>query len=163
MQKGKLCRRVREIAVEVVQQVAVVARMFSADVALIRRTGGGAGDLAVPSYAAGDLFSSLAGPGLRAPQRIDEILVGFQRSRFEPHVHRGIARRENPFDAAARSRRFELTRVDGQDTGIVTIAKLPRRTHRLMALRWFFWIFPDGLRRYFKVPERAAPGFDRVR
>src|SRR5260370_1288951 len=121
-------------------------RMPSAEVALGRGPRGGDGDLAVTSCGARDFLCRFPAPRLRAPHRVDEILVGFQCSRFEPYSHRGVARSKNPFDVAARRRRFKLARIDGQDVGIVTIAKLPGRAHGLVVLRWFFWILPDGLR-----------------
>ena len=98
----------------------------------------------------------------RASQGINEILVGFKRSRFESHIQGRVARSKNSVDATTRRRRCEFTRIDGQDVGIVTIAELPGRRHRLMVFRQLFGSLPHALREDLEVPERAAPGFHRV-
>src|SRR5207244_5193196 len=124
-----------------------------AEVALESRAAGGPGDFAIPSYAARDRLGCLGRMRQRASQGINEILVGFNRSRFESHIQGRVTRSKNSVDATTRRRRCEFTRIDGQDVGLVAIAEVPGCRHRLMVFRQLFASLPHALREDLEVPE----------
>src|SRR3984893_18455149 len=74
-----------------------------------------------------------------------------------------MARRQHAIDVPSRGRSFEFAGFDGEEIWIVTVTKLPGCSHRLVVGHGLFRRVPRGLHGYFKVAERAAPGFDRAR
>src|SRR4029077_13475102 len=70
---------------------------------------------------------------------------------------------QHSIDISARGRSFEFARINRQEIRVVTIAEFPRCRYRLMMARGLFRCVPHRLYCNFKMPERAAPGFNRVR
>src|SRR5580704_12623440 len=158
----KFCRRIRDIAFDGIQCNSVVAHALAPQVAAESRMAPGPRDLAVPLRASGNPFGRVRGTTLRAANRIDEISVRLQRTRFEVYVQRRVVRRENARDRSFRRWRFEFARANGKNSGIVSVVKLPTRGYGQMARRQNLPRRPVHLSAKLEMFECIVPCFDRV-
>src|SRR5713101_4471092 len=98
----QLRRRVGQITLKEIHEHAVVTRALPAQVSLKRRAAGAAYDLAIPSYAPGNLFRSLRGTKRSSTQAVNEIFICLQGPGLKPHIQRRVERTKNAVDSATR-------------------------------------------------------------